>query len=223
MKLTGLLLGIVISAAVYSTATVAANTSDPNPGDEGLVAVKVKGLDKVYARPDADLSGYDKVMLDPVEVSFSKSWRPDSAGQRVTTEDRQKIKGTLAKILRDRLAKALTSSGRYTLVDTAGDDVLRIKADIRDLYINAPDVMSAGISRTYTLSAGNMRLVAELRDAPTGALIARVIDYKSDPDSMRLQWTTSVSNVAAAERAADDWARILLRQLDAAHGVGKKN
>ena len=222
MNLAGLLLSIMISATVCSPSFAAADT-DPGPSDEGLVAVKVKGLDKVYARPDADLSGYDKIMLDPVEVSFSKSWRPDSAGQRVTTEDKQKIKDTLAKILRDRLAKALTSSGRYTLVDSPGDDVLRIKADIRDLYINAPDVMSAGISRSYTLSAGNMRLVAELRDAPTGALIARVIDYKSDPDSMRMQWTTSVSNVAAAERAADDWARILLRQLDAAHGVGKKN
>jgi hypothetical protein len=52
--------------------------------------------------------------------------------------------------------------------------------------------MTAGRSRSYTVSAGSMRLVAELRDAPTGALIARVIDYKSDPDSMRMQWTTGV-------------------------------
>jgi len=222
MKLTELLLAAVVGAASITVTGAAADAPDANPADEGLAPVKVKGLDKVYAAPDADLSGYSKVMLDPVEVSFSKSWHPDSAGQRVTTEDRQRIKDSLAKILRERLAKALNDSGRYALVDAPGDGVLRIKADIRDLYINAPDVMSPGISRTYTLSAGNMRLVAELRDAPTGALIARVIDYKSDPDSMRMQWTTSVSNAEAARRAADDWARILLRQLDAAHGVGKK-
>lgn len=197
-------------------------TPDENAGDEGLVAVKVKGLDKVYARPDANLSGYTKIMLDPVEVAFSKSWNPDSAGQQVTTADKQTIKDTLAKVLRERLAKALASSGRYTLVDRAEDGVLRIKADIRDLYINAPDVMSTGISRNYTLSVGNMRLVADLRDASTGALIARVIDYKRDPDATRLQWTTSITNTVAAERAADNWVRILLRQLNAAHGVGKK-
>jgi hypothetical protein len=55
------------------------------------------------------------------------------------------------------------------------EDVLRIKAEIRDLYINAPDLPRAGVSRTYALSAGEMRLVAELRDAPTGALIARLL------------------------------------------------
>lgn len=82
--------------------------------------------------------------------------------------------------------------------------------------------MSTGISRNYTLSVGNMRLVADLRDASTGALIARVIDYKRDPDATRLQWTTSITNTVAAERAADNWVRILLRQLNAAHGVGKK-
>jgi hypothetical protein len=64
-----------------------------------------------------------------------------------------------------------------------------------------------------------MRLVAELRDAPTGALIARVIDFKKDPDAPWLHFTTRVDNVAAARRAAADWARILRRQLDNANAV----
>ncbi len=219
MKIVSFVLSASILAAGLSVAGFAQESSSTD--DEDLVQVKVKGLDKVYTRPGADLSTYNKVMLDPVEVSFSKSWQPDSPGQRVTTQDKQRMKDDLAKMLRDRLSKALAASGRYTLVGAAGDGVLRIKAEIRDLYINAPDVMTSTRSRSYTVSAGSMRLVAELRDAPTGALIARVIDYKSDPDSVRMQWTTSVSNTAAAERAADDWARILLRQLDEAHGVGK--
>ena len=50
-------MGLIISTAVYSTANAAADTPDQNARDEGLVAVKVKGLDKVYARLDPDLSG----------------------------------------------------------------------------------------------------------------------------------------------------------------------
>jgi hypothetical protein len=67
-----------------------------------------------------------------------------------------------------------------------------------------------------------MRLVAELRDAPTGALIARVVDYRKDPQSAWFKLTTRVGNIAAARRAAADWAQILRGQLDAAHGVTAK-
>lgn len=185
--------------------------------DEGLVAVKVKGLDHVYALPGANLRGYDKVMLDPVEVSFSKSWKPDLAGGPVTAAERQTIRSGLAKIVREELQKELQRSGRYTLVSTPDADVLRIRAEIRDLYINAPNLPRSGPTRTYALSVGQMRLVAELRDAPTGGLIARVIDFKKDPDAPWLHFTSRLDNVAAARRAAADWAHILREQLDAAH------
>lgn len=38
--------------------------------------MKVAGLDHVYAPPGINLSGYTKVMLDLVEVSFAKSGKP---------------------------------------------------------------------------------------------------------------------------------------------------
>jgi hypothetical protein len=106
------------------------------------------------------------------------------------------------------------------VVNAPGDDVLRIKAEIRDLYINAPDVPSATITHTYALSAGEMTLVAELRDSATGALIARVIDRKKDPEKTWLELTTRVDNVAAAQQAAAGWARTLRERLDAARGIG---
>jgi hypothetical protein len=95
--------------------------------------------------------------------------------------------------------------------------VLRIRAEIRDLYINAPDVPRAGLTRIYALSVGEMRLVAELRDSSTSALIARVIDLKRDPDAPWLHVTTRIDNVAAARRAIAEWAKILRKRLDAAH------
>jgi hypothetical protein len=188
------------------------------------VKTKVPGLQSVYARPDADLSRYDKVMLDPVEVAFSKSWEPPGQPgiRKITAAEKESIQRGLEKVLREELARELARTGRYQLVDQPGESVLRIKAEIRDLYINAPDLQRAEITRTYTKSAGEMTLVAELRDAPSGALLARVIDRERDPESAWFELTTRVDNVAAARRAASEWARILVKQLDAAHGVGKK-
>jgi hypothetical protein len=220
MKTASVLAIGIMALGVCSTAFAtepAAPTAQVD--EEGLAPVNVKGLDHVYARPGANLSAYDKIMLDPVEVSFSKSWQPDRTGGPITPAERQKIKDGLARIFRDELQKELAKSGRYPLVNTPDADVLRIRAEIRDLYMNAPDVPRAGPSRVYALSVGEMRLVAELRDAPTGALIARVIDYKKDPDAPWLHMTTQVDNVAAARRAVADWARILRQQLDTAHGV----
>jgi hypothetical protein len=218
MKLALLLAGILMMG--NTIAVQAGEAAPPSSADaEGLVPVKVAGLDHVYARPGANLSGYDKVMLDPVEVSFSKSWKPDRAGGPITVAERQKIKDGLAKIFREELTKALQQSGGYPLVNTADAGVLRVRAEIRDLYMNAPDVPRAGPRRIYALSLGEMRLVAELHDAVTGALIARVIDFKRDPDAPWLHFTSRVDNVAAARKACTGWAKILRRQLDQAHGL----
>jgi hypothetical protein len=186
---------------------------------EGLVKVKVAGLQQVYARPDADLSSYDKVMLDPIEIAFRKDWRPEPSGTPISAAEKQQIREGLARVLREELNRELSRSGRYRLVTDPADDVLRIKAEIRDLYIAAPDVPRPGIVRNYTLSAGEMTLVAELRDAPTGDLIARIIDHRRDPESPWLELTTRIDNIAAARRAASHWAAILRAQLDAARAI----
>lgn len=216
MKASLILLSCLLAVSVAARAAAGDPASEID--EDGLVSVKVKGLEHVYAQPGANLSEYTKVMLDPVEVSFSKSWKPDRTGGPITAAEQQTIKNGLARIFRDEFAHQLRAGG-YPLVTTAGADVLRVRAEIRDLYINAPDLPRAGPTRVYALSTGEMRLVAELRDAPSGALIARVFDYKRDPDKPWLHFTSRVENEAAARRAIGEWAGTLRRQLDAAHSL----
>ncbi|MEO8063524.1 MAG: DUF3313 family protein [Pseudomonadota bacterium] len=210
---------LMLCAALAATAckTSATVSSSATAAAEGLVKARIKGIEQVYARPDADLRAYDAVMLDPIEVSFSKNWKPRADGQTVSAAERQQIRDGLARILREEFTRELARSGRYRVVEAPAENVLRVKADIRDLIIHAPDLPRPGIVRTYTLSAGEMTLVAELRDAATGDLIARVIDHRRDPDSVWFELTTRIENIAAARRAAARWASILIEQLDAAH------
>ncbi len=190
---------------------------------DGLVKINVKGIDFAYARPEASLAAYDKIELAPIEVAFHKDWKPEKANGRtkLTTAERANIRTGIAKVVQDEFVKALEEKSSYKVVDAAGPDVLRIKANIINVYVNAPDTMSAGRSRTYTVSAGEMTIVAELFDSETGEVLARVVDQRAARDSGRMTLSNSVINAAEVRQIAASWARILRDRLDAAHGIGK--
>ena len=108
------------------------------------------------------------------------------------------------------------------VTDAAGSDVLRVKTRIVDLIVNAPDVMSAGLIRTYTMSTGSMTLVAELYDSRSNEVLARVADQRESGFNETWRLTNSVINDAEVRDAASRWARILRDALDKAHGIGTK-
>ncbi|MBV8146944.1 MAG: DUF3313 domain-containing protein [Gammaproteobacteria bacterium] len=202
----------------------------PLPADEppqdwdGLARVKSKKLDHVYKLPGADFSGYRRVRLDPIEVEFDKNWKPNDStrapSERLTDSDLQKIKKALADEFRKVFTEELGKNG-YPVVEEDGADVMRVSAAIANLYINAPDRMSAGRSRTYTTNAGHMTLVAELRDSVTGQLMARAVDSVQGRDTGPFMITNSVTNMSAARNALSKWARVLREGLDEATGRAK--
>lgn len=191
---------------------------------DGLQKIKVKGIDLAYSRPGASLAGYTKLIIDPVEVSFRKDWDPNRTGSRakLSTQERENIRSGVARIVQEEFTKTLEKGGSFQVVKEAGPDVLRMRAGIADLYVNAPDTMSPGRSRTYTVSAGEMTLIAELVDSESGQVIARVVDRREAQGTGTMQLTNSVVNAQEARAIASSWARILRSRLDAAHGIGRK-
>ncbi len=210
----------ILGAALLAACASTSSTQAPASWD-GLEKRDVKGIDAVYVRPNFKFPHYKKVILDPCQVSFSKDWDPNSStpdlSRRLDSDDIQKIKDALAKLFRERFTHELTEGG-YEITDTVGENTIRVTPSIIDLYVNAPDKMSAGMSRTYTTNAGAMTLAMEVRDAPTGALVARVVDRQRAMDTGRLQWTNSVTNSADAQRAIDRWAHQLRAGLDRING-----
>ena len=213
------------SALLMTTAGAAAKADlEEAMSYDGLEQIKVKGIDLAYARPDASLAAYSKVMLDPVQVAFSKNWDPTRTGSRfkLSTEERENIRSGVAKLVYDEFLKELQTKSSYQVVDAAGPDVLRVKADIVNLYVNAPDTMEAGRSRVYTTSAGEMTPAAEFYDSETGQVLARVIDRSEARTSSMASLSNSVVNASEFGFLAAQWARILRTRMDAAHGIGKK-
>jgi hypothetical protein len=187
---------------------------------EGMKRVNRPGLDAVYLRDGVSLAKYKKVVLDPVEVSFDKSW--DLNRTRTGTNiagsqkvDADKIRSDLAELARKVTKRELERKGGFPLVEEVGPDVLRVTAQIVDLYINAPDTMTPG-SKSYVISAGEMTLVADLYDSQSGTLIGHVIDRKRglEQGPFELQIANSVTNTAEADHILSMWARRLRSALE---------
>ena len=186
---------------------------------DGLQRVKVKDVDIAYVRPGATLKGYKKVMLDPVEVQFSKSWDPNKTGSmfKVSASEREEIRKGVGDIVREEFEKQLAMKDGYQVVKAAGPDVLRARASIVNLYVNAPDTGgTAGRSRTYTASAGEMTLYLELYDSESGQILARVVDRRESRSVAPMMIANRVTNTGEAHDIAATWARTLRKAMDRA-------
>jgi hypothetical protein len=189
---------------------------------DGLKKISVPGIDLAYALPGATLAGYGKVQLEPIDVSFHKDWTAKAPGSpfEISTKERENITTKVAKLVDAEFVKALQAKGGYQVVRTAGPDVLRVKILIANLYINAPDIKTAGRSRTFAVTGGEMTLIAELSDSETGAVIARVVDRSQARNTGRMELSSSAKNAADAEIIASKWAGILRDALDKARSIG---
>lgn len=194
----------------------------PRTSPDGLELVERtrqdEGVAIVYVRPGATLAAYQRVLLDPAQVAFDKSWV--SQNPRVSASDRERIRRELAEEFRVIFSEELESKGGYAIAQTAGPDVLRVTAAIADLYIQAPGVATPTHSTKYTVPTSRMSLIAELRDAESGAILARVADRRiaAAAGGMpgALHWTTRAANRAEARRILRTWAELLRRALDSA-------
>jgi hypothetical protein len=202
-------IGLVMGCGTVTLAGPALAAAAPESWD-GLVKVKSKKLAAVYLQPGADFSGYKRVLIDPTEVAFEKNWARNynrgtrSLDSKVSDADVEKAvqKGALAAT--DIFAKAFAKAG-YPTATEAASDVLRVRTAIVNIHVNAPDIQTAGRSRTYAGEAGQASLVIEVRDSETGALLGRGVDSKVAGDNF-VTLRSSVSNRADFAALVRSWA-----------------
>lgn len=217
---------LLVSLVCTGLLAACAGNQPPAVTHDGLVLDKSITRAEVYKKPGASLASYDEYGLVPCQVAFKKNWLRDQnqnrldLSNRVTQRDVDRIKDQLSADCDRYFREALLQSPPYTLVEnfSEGEEVLILRPSIINLDVSAPDVMSAGMSRTYTTSAGEMTLFLEVIDATTHEVLFRVVDRQRAMDTGRLEWTNSVTNRADADRALRRWASQLRQALDSAHG-----
>lgn len=215
----------VASLALGLSPGLLAKDSMPEVSPEGLQLQKSKDARVVYLKPGATFDQYNRVAILECYVEFAKDWQRDHnndvAGlqSRVSTEDMERMKAAVAAEFKKVFTEELQTKGGYQVVDTAAPDVLVLRPAIVNLMVNAPDLMSADMSRTLVASAGQMTLYLELWDSATNTILARIMDPQADRGMGGMaEVADSVTNKAAADRILKQWAEKLRKHLDAVHG-----
>jgi hypothetical protein len=211
-------------AALAAVVMAGCATTQRGPAEwDGLVRQPNTRVDAVFLKPDAEIPSYANIILAPATVQFARNWDPNRGGRsvsrRLDTADIVAIKDNLATMFGEIFREELAAGG-YQVVTEPGPDTLLVVPAIVDLYITAPDTMSAGRSRTYTANSGRMTLVLELRDSVTGETLARIVDGQSGRNVGMMTITNRATNTADAQRAIRTWARALRSGLDGLHKAG---
>src|SRR5687768_3386841 len=100
-----------IAVAFFFTLAGATQATEPPSTWEGLERADSRKLDALYRKPGASLQSYQRIMLDPVEVVFSKNWTPDP--RRVSAGDRERIRRELAEGAYQVFREELEKKGGY--------------------------------------------------------------------------------------------------------------
>jgi hypothetical protein len=212
-----LLVGCFVPA--FALAQQAAVPTGMPATTEGLVKVPSKRLGAVYLRPGADFRAYTKIMIDPVQVSFRPGWLKDINSSRgvtgrVSEQDAQQIAEAMRSGFADIFAQEFKAKG-YEVVNAPAPDVVRVSAEIANVYLNAPNPMGGGAgTRTYTVEAGEATLALAARDSTTGAVLGVALDRRTTGGAGHATFTTSSSNRFEFEELFHDWSRACVRGLE---------
>jgi hypothetical protein len=184
---------------------------------EGLVALEDTDVAVAYIDPSADFSVFNRVAILEPYVAFRSNWKRDqnrSRSRNVRASDVERIKGDVSSVFMDVFVEQLEAAG-YDVVNYVGEDVLILRPAIIDLDVTAPDVRSAGRSRTYAASTGAATLFVELFDSYSGDLIGRAIDRRAARSRGGFAVRSNrVTNRADARREFRVWADQLIEFLD---------
>jgi hypothetical protein len=213
---------ILVAAMLVLGAVPALAKDSPPPNWDGMVQVDAPNLQYTYLLPGADFKSYSKLLLGTPEAAFAPSWLKDMNDQdfdgadftsRITQADALKKLQAIEKAWGDAFTAGFQKAG-YTLTDTPGAGVLRVNSAIINIYINAPDRDSPGMSQTFVPNAGQATMVIELRDAATNTLLARIIDSEETQRNIGMP-ANAVTNLNAFRELADRWTKISVKGLQA--------
>ncbi len=210
-------LSITLLQALIGTGC--ASSKFPEISDEGLPRIAGTPFDAVYQAPNFDLDAYRQVAVDECSVQIRDNWLRDQnrnrgPHRRVTTEDMKRIEQAVAASCREIFAAEVAMIELGDDRDAVGEGTLAIRPEIVDLDITAPDVQSSGRETNFTTIPVQMSLRLELFDSETGQIVGRVIDHRRADTTVSSRQTSSVGNMADAERILRHWSALVRAHLE---------
>ena len=213
------LLAFCLVGLAAGCATPQSPAPAPQVGPDGLVDVRSGRLDELHVLPGTQLSGYHKVMLDPVAVQLRSDWVKQQHAYNYKIQptyprykDVDQVTKETATAVADSLAKAFRAKG-FEVVETPGAGVMRVSAKVTDLFVNAPDIVSPGYTRNLTRDAGEATLSLEARDAVDAKMLARMQHHAIARETPRGNLANDPANTLWMETLYQRWAENCVAEI----------
>ena len=216
--LAGLACGPAAPGGIYYASGKGAVTPD------GLHRVEWEPFRTTYVKPGADLQRYDKVLVSEVSVSYKTPPRRGHFGHNEIDPNyalQDSAIQSLKRYFHKAFVEELGESQNFSVVETAGPDVLLISGHIVNLQITLPPERDQEPDETvYASSSGQMTLLLDARDSISGEPLVRVGQAQAIQMSDGGWYSAdTVSNSAAVREIFDRWASGLRRELDQFHAL----
>jgi hypothetical protein len=188
-------------------------------GEEGLVRIERTPFDAVSLAPDFNLAAFQEVGVDECTVGFRENWLRDqnrmrAPSQLVTKDDMQRIAEQLAASCHEIFAARLEGIVPGEDGSSGGTRTLTVRPAVVDLDVLAPDVQVSGRQTQLTTNTVRMSLQLELVDTSSGKTVGRIVDHRRSEETGHARPTSSVGNMADADRILRQWAALVREQLE---------
>lgn len=185
---------------------------------DGLYRLRASRISGVFARPGASLSGYERILLDPVSVSYKEQPRTASKESRsrgnYALSDAQLER--LKQIYRASLERELLKGDVFTIAPEAGPGVLRLSSHIVNLVVNVPPFR--GGERDFLFDAGELTLVLDAVDSQSQESLLRMVDRRAIrpgyTDLSGVYETGPVANAGAVSDVFYEWSLVVRDWID---------
>jgi len=185
---------------------------------DGLVRLDHTAFQRVWADPEADVSGYTKVLPMRATIEF-RAVKPVGSTQRAsssTTEfpidekTQQKIVDIVSEIFIEEIGK----NTRFAITDKPGPDTLILAGSLLDIVSFIPPE-PIGRSDIFVSSVGEITLVIELKDSLSGETLLRAAERgaAARPGNTGMR-SNSATNQQEVRRLARRWGTRLREGLD---------
>ena len=219
MRNIAIVFAVFLLASCSSTPTVQQGPNAEVTYD-GLHRVNNTVSDKVWIKPDIDLSKYSMILLESAGIQYNhpaaRSRYDRNADSFPLTEQQ---KASLQASVREVFEKELQKIQNYEFTTEPGPGVLDVIVGLMNVTSRVPEQLVSARSSTYLADLGSATLIVELRDSRTEESLARVIDSKRI-EPVVVRESNPVTNKMEVQRYARQWASRLVRSLDELHELG---
>lgn len=210
---------LVAGAALASKKVRIQTGPDAEVTYDGLHRVDRTAVDRVWVKPDIDLTRYTKMIVVGAPMSFREVEEPPTRTSRARASKPAREypidpgqRERLQEIFSEEFRKELASVERFEITDEPGPDVMVLVGTVIDVVSSVPPP-TTGRTEVYLSKVGEATLVLQIHDSLTNEILLRAADRR-EAESGRMVHANAASTWSEVRRLAQSWAARLRRRLD---------